>query len=486
LSHSYVGFLTGLAVASLGLPSGLSWLTIAVLAVEFWRLDKCRDWRQAGREGFLFGLGFFSLHLAWLPASFWTLFGPAGAAPMPVLVVALALMWAGVTAAARAVAGQYLLFALPFAWVLGEYLRSLGPLAFTWGSLGYTLLPTPLIQIADLGGVGLASLVVAASAASFAAAARGYHPAATATVGFVILVIPAVYGLTVKDAFLAGTEVLLVQGAVDPVGKARERGDWELDLYENLTASALRGGYQPDLVVWPEGAAPASPSEDDATARRLRQLAVPLIIGAPTRSHGQYRNSAYAFHGDVAGRYDKVKLVPFGEFFPLREALSPLYETAFRALGFPSLSGTTPGSSLKPLAVGGLSAGTYICYESTFPAIAREMVARGATLLVNISNDAWFGQSAGAEQHFQMGRVRAIETRRWIARAGNDGITAVIDPRGRVIQRFPRGSAGAFRATVGTSTERTPYVRLGDWPAGLSLASLVLVGAFARRRKYVP
>jgi apolipoprotein N-acyltransferase len=271
---------------------------------------------------------------------------------------------------------------------------------------------------------------------------------------------------------------VLVQGSVNPLDKAEGRSVDELTLYTDLTRRALAQS-RADLVVWPEGASPLPITDPEVTAA-LESFETPAIIGAPyyTSDFSVYQNSAYGFAGTVAGDYAKIKLVPFGETFPLRQSLRFAYDPLFAAIGLSGLLSTLPGTSYDPLMLGGVRAGTYICYESAFPGVARAMVRGGANLLVNISNDAWFGRTAGAEQHFQMGRVRAIETRRYLARAGNDGITAVVDPLGRVTARFPRGDRAAFRARVGLSEVVTPYVRLGEWvplTGALTLAVLFLV-----------
>ena len=183
----------------------------------------------------------------------------------------------------------------------------------------------------------------------------------------------------------------------------------------------------------------------------------------------------------VTGRYDKVYLVPFGEYFPLIGPLEPLYRTIFGWFGLPLLQSRPPGESVSPLSVAGTSVAAYICYESVFPQIARTMTARGAQVLVNISNDAWFGFGQGARQHFAMGNLRAIETRRYLLRDGNDGITALVNPLGQVEKELPRGERGALTVRYGERRTLTPYVRFGDLLV-LGLALYVPLAALVRRR----
>jgi apolipoprotein N-acyltransferase len=473
----------GIALALVFGPNAWSLLTPLPLGLLFYRIAHADNLRRAFQFGFWGGTGFFALHLLWLPVSFNALFGPVVVVPMLLLPFVLGTFW-GLTAAISRLTGRATLIALPFAWVGMEYLRNLGVFGFTWGTLGYAFLPTPLIQVADLGGVALVSLLVAVTAAALAALGQGrWRPAAGVAI---LLAAAAGYGLTRTPPAAPDRSVLLVQGSVNPLDKAEGRSVDELELYADLTRRALADAGGVDLVVWPEGASPL-PVSDPAVVSALQSFRVPAIIGAPyyDSSFSIYRNSAYGFAGAVTSEYAKVKLVPFGETFPLRQSLRFAYDPIFAAIGLSGLLSTVPGSSYQPLTVGDIRAGTYICYESAFPGVARAMVRAGANLLVNISNDAWFGRTAGAEQHFQMGRVRAIETRRYVARAGNDGITAVIDPLGRVTERFPRGAKSAFQAQVGLSDVVTPYVRLGEWVPLISALALAMLFVVALKERGV-
>ncbi len=459
-----IWWLSSLCGAFLGwlfIPPIWSWLAPLPLAIIFWSIDQARDSKSAFWTGFGAGIGFFAVLLAWLPQSFAALFGWVGAVPMPFLVLALAGLWGATAALTRRLAQRHTILALAGSFVILEWLRSLGPLAFVWGTLGYALEPTPLVQVAELGGIHLLSVLVTLSASSLALLLK--RRPVTFMVASSLLGLSAVYGLTRPAPAAPNLEVLLVQGSIGPLQKARGRSQSELELYKRLTLGALARGATPDLIVFPEGAIPNPPDVADTRAA-LESIARPTIFGAAPYIGGQRFNSAFAWDGTrVTGRFDKIKLVPFGEFFPLQDELQLIYQPIFRGMGLEGLRGTAPGTQSKPLELGQIRAGTYICYESTFPGISRRMVLNGANLLVNISNDAWFGTTLGAEQHFQMGRVRAIETRRWIARAGNDGITAVIDPLGNIRQRFARLEVGAFSARVGLNDVITPFVHFGDW-----------------------
>ena len=150
--------------------------------------------------------------------------------------------------------------------------------------------------------------------------------------------------------------------------------------------------------------------------------------------------------------------------------LQPVYSFFFNSFGLPELQDVIPGTSFNSLA----GYGTYICYESAYPQIARAMTRNGAEVLVNISNDAWFGTTFGARQHFELGRMRAVENSRWLLRAGNSGITAAIDPYGRVAAEFPPYQAGFLAAPYSLSTRTTPFNWIGDWILILPLLTFSL------------
>lgn len=463
----------GALLASMFPPSPLGWLAPLPLALLF-RTVATTSSRQALSVTFTFALGFFALHLMWLPSGLSRLLGPGVLVLYPLLVMLLALFWAVTAGLTRRWLGRFTLWGLPLAWVLLDAARAWGPFGFTWGSLGYAWAQTPFVQVADLGGLHLVGLLVGLTAAVLASGPR--HPRVL-TGGALLLFLAGGYALSRPEVSKGDRQVLLIQGNIDPRTKVEGRAQEDLRTYTELTRQAL-GVRAADLAVWPETASPAPPTQPEVSAT-LASLNVPLLIGAPTWGEG-YWNSAYAFEkGNVMGRQDKVRLVPFGEFFPARQALDGAYRAVFRALRLPAMSGTTPGTVLSPLAVGRVSAGVLICYESTFPEFARALVRRGADVLVTLSNDAWFGPSVGAEQHFQMGRVRAIETRRWWVRAGNDGVTAVVRPSGDVAARYPRAVQGALHATFGTSQTLTPYVRFGDW---VPLLSILLLAALVSLR----
>ncbi len=441
------------------------------LAALHRRLAHSAGGPQAFRSAFWFALGFFTVHLAWLPRSMADVLGPLGGVLTVLVLPAAALCWAAPLALTRVVFGPRTLLALPLAWVGLEALRTLGPLAFPWGFPGSALIPTPLAQLASLGGAPLLTLLVTGTA-SVLAGLGGYR--APALLGTLAVWSAGLgWGLWITPGTVPTPQTaLLMQGVIDPRRKAQGRTQEELQVYLGLTQGALRQGPA-DLVVWPETASPLPPS-DPAVLPALQRLRIPLVVGAPGDVPGQARNSAYGIDGSVTGRQDKRVLVPFGERLPFAGLLGGLYDPVLASLGMAGYTSLTPGRALNVLPLRGLRAGVSICYESVFARLSRQAVRAGATVLVVISNDAWFGRGAGAEQHFQLSRLRAIETRRFLLRAGNDGVSAVIDPWGRVEFRAPRGERGAYRAAFDVRQGQTPYVRYGDWVVWGSALSLGL------------
>lgn len=237
----------------------------------------------------------------------------------------------------------------------------------------------------------------------------------------------------------------------------------------SMEAALQAGAPPPELIAWPEMPAPLYIDRDPELRERLAQLA--RLAGAPVLAAvvahtpgGEPLNSAVLVtaEGRVADRYDKIQLVPFGEFVP------PLFGWVNRVTH--EAGDFAPGGRVVVFEAGGHGVGAFICYESAFPHLVRQFARAGAEALVNLSNDGYFGRSAAREQHLKLVRMRAMENRRWIVRATNDGITAVIDPAGRVRQRLAPYREAAARARFAWSRETTFYTRHGDWFAWGCLA----------------
>ncbi len=440
----------GILLALTLVPFPLGFLTPVVLALALAR-------NRGFGYGILLGLGFWAVHLSWLPASFSRLFGLWGGALFIPLLLLLAMYWGALFALAKRAP-----LAAIGVWVLGEYLWAQGTLAFPWGYLGYSLVNAPGGVIASWIGVYGLSLLVLLIA--YALWHRRWW----------VLIPWGLVWLWPLPPVQADQQALLVQGGLSPLEKLSGRQVGAR--YLELTRQGLAQNPGVDLVVWPETAVARWP--DGADEVLLARTALYGTWGSDAANQVRLRRG-----GRDLAIHEKTRLVPFGEFFPWRRELSWLYEFVFAQLGLPSLGEVRPGMRLRPLEV----YAAYVCYESDFPSVARTLIAQGGQLLVNVSNDAWFSVGIGRAQHLAMARMRALETGRWLLRAANDGITASIDPYGRVVARAPVGGPAVLVAPYALRQTVTPYVRFGDAPALGGALVLVILGwvrgTWTRRRR---
>ncbi len=477
------------ALLTVALPPVLFWPALLALVPILHLTASSATVRKGFGIGFWAGIGFFPLYLLWLPASLsqpdW--FGPFFWALFPPLVLIVSAFWGIVTGGARLIGGGGwpTLLVLPAAWVLMEWGRTQGYFAFPWGTLGYAWLDTPVSQLAGTIGVHGLSLLALSLAALLAAPLQGR--------GRFTLAAPALAVLLGAGAWLAGAQrlqvplpeptrtALLVQPNLDPFGRlGTPTGD--LQILTRLTATGTTATPAPDLIVWPEGALVGIDIEAGASTWVHDQIAVAAggtrtIIGGRGSDAGGTYNSAWLLEdAALAGRYDKTVLVPFGERWPLMEQLEPAYRWLFGLLQIGLLQNTTAGARAVSLGQDpGL--GVYICYESVFPQVTSALVRDGAQVLVNITNDAWFARGNGARQHYDMGRMRAIETHRYVLRSGLDGITGVVDPLGRSVSELPRNVPDTILVAFEPSDVVTDYVRYGGLLVPLLLGWILLAAA---------
>ncbi len=380
------------------------------------------------------------------------------------------------------------LFLVPFLWVTIELLREY-LIGFPWDLLGTTQVGnTALAQIARFTGVyGLSfeiALVNAAFAAIFLVQPARRRLMLVAAVAAALMLQSAQF--IRLESLPADQQALLVQQNV--AVKAR----WQFAEYSELLQSLDAVSRAPqgskseiNLVVWPESSAPLFLNDRlfvstvSGIAQRLHAYMVAGSIGLREAGQGAgtVYNSAALFspQGQLVARYDKVHLVPFGEYIPLQKLLSFARSLTHEVGAFGR------GKERVPLPAGPVKLGVFICYESIFPSEVREFADRGAQGFVNISNDAWFGNSGAPEQHLNMARMRAIENGRWLLRDTNTGITASIDPLGRIVAQAPRGVRTALLAPYALRDETTFYTRYGDW-FPIACAIISIVGLLLRRR----
>jgi apolipoprotein N-acyltransferase len=250
-----------------------------------------------------------------------------------------------------------------------------------------------------------------------------------------------------------------------------------LDMSEDLLRKS-----KPDILFWSEAATLFPVREGGIWTKQIEELAstsrVPIILGSDTLTANEIFNSAYFIdeQGQIKGQYDKVYLVPFGEFVPLKRIFF------FAGKMVPEISDFTAGTHFDPFEVKGEKLSVAICFEVVFPQLVREFCNRGATLLSTITNDAWFGNTAAPYQHFGMAVMRAIEMRRYLVRDANTGISGFVDPYGRVLQTSGLFVPAEMTGEVRFIREKTFYARYGDWIVYLSIFVSVVAILFRKKR----
>jgi apolipoprotein N-acyltransferase len=365
----------------------------------------------------------------------------------------------------------YALPAVALLWVGIE--RTHGTFGFAWLALGNAAINMSLpLRLAPFTGVYGVSFVLALLSVALACVILRKPRIAQAPLLalLLLLVLPAI------PAGMPATErALIVQPNVDP------ETEWSTANWRRFEARliSLSNSLPASLVVWPELPAPLYYYDDADFQQQARTLSRDrsFLFGtvAYTANH-EPMNSAVLLNpgGREAGRYDKIYLVPFGEFIP------PLFSWVNRISH--EIGDFTPGHDVKVLELPAGRLGVFICYESAFPHLVRRSAALGADVLFNLSNDGYFGHSAAYSQHLSLVRMRAVENRRFIVRSTNDGITAVVDPAGRVRRQLPPYTLTAALLPYGRVAKQTFYTRTGDWFAWSALAlSLVLVALSTRR-----
>lgn len=370
---------------------------------------------------------------------------------------------------------------LPAVWVLGEWLRSWVLTGFPWLLLGNTQIDSPLSGWAPVLGVHGLSLLAALSAGLVWLGVARRRARIAALVGLSLIWASGALLRSVDWTQPAGEpfSVALVQANIAPSLK------WQPEALEpNLEAHLLltREHLGRGLIVWPETAIPSFLHEVrrpliEPLAERAREEGSEIVIGVPImEADRRYYNGLLSI-GSQEDSYYKRHLVPFGEYLPLREWVEPLVDW-FEV----PMSSFSPGRADKPvLAVGAHRVGASICYEDVFPDQVRQALPE-VDYLINVSNDAWFGDSLAPAQHLELARLRALENGRYLVRATNTGISAIIDQKGQVRAELPAFERGALVGEVLPFSGQTPFSRFGSWLAiGLAAAMLSLGLWLARR-----
>ena len=478
-----IAFLAGAATVLAFAPVGLyplAWLGFGVLIHLL-----IRQPQRAWRTGFWFGLGLFGAGVSWVYVSM-HVFGamPAVLAGIATLLFcALLALFTGFAAwlQARVPASETMRACLliPAAWTLGEWLRSWLLSGFPWLSAGYAAAGWPLQGYAPLFGVlGVSFVTVALAGLLWTLIFQRRRIVPAGALVAVLICAEALRHLPWTQPEGAPVRAALLQGNVAQEMKFRPES------YARIleTYARLAEGTRARLIVLPETALPRFyDAVDPAYLARLEAAARrnegDLLLGVPYRTSAQdYFNSVVTLGASPRQIYHKRHLVPFGEFVPAG------FGWVLRIVDIPLSDFAGGAPAQPPLAVAGQRVAANVCYEDAFGDEIRRSAAP-ATLLVNMSNVAWFGDSLAPAQHLQIARLRAIETGRAHLTATNTGITAAIDRDGRVRAKLAQFEEGRLEVQAQGYRGATPYMRFGDWPAVvISLLGLALPAVMARRR----
>lgn len=509
--NQYTLALASAVLMALAFPKAdQGWLAWIALVPLFLALRKVSEMKVGMFIGFVFGMAY---HLG---VVYWTvhtmhLYGKLPMVQAVFILILLAAylslfttLFSGALAWLRP-APKHLMILAPVLWIFLEMVRARLFTGFPWALLGHSQYDHLwLIQVADLFGVyGLSGLIVFSNAV-FTMFILGWldldwqgvipsQKTIVAAGSALLFVMTAVigYGATRShriDKLAAESpqaKVAVIQGNIDQARKWDPRFQVLTTVkYRNLSLDP--SVKEAALVIWPETATPFYFMDDKILSEMVlsgvKNKGSHFIIGSPSYASGKksliFHNSAYLVspQGQAKGKYDKVHLVPFGEYVPLKRWL-PFIDKLVAQVG-----DFKPGKKGKTFAWEDRQVGMLICYEAIFPGLARAMVQNGAHLLVNITNDAWFGRTSAAFQHLSMAVFRAVENRRYLARAANTGISGFVDPCGRIISSTALFQEAAVLEQVSLLKETTFYSRWGEWPLGLLVIGILSVYIGNKRR----
>lgn len=469
------------------------WHLVALLLVSLallWWLLHDQDRRASWQLGYAFGLGQFGMGVPWVYVSMHQ-FGGTNAALSGLMtglfVMLLALFPALAAWLGRRLSGKaYSPLAFVASWMLIDWLRGWVLCGFPWIYAGYAAIDSPLAKLAAYGGVWLVTLGLLFTALTFASllTRRWHWPVPTLALLFWLAAwfLPASPGVTPVGA---REPVALVQANI------KQSVKWQLSqqqqtrrVYADLTASI---SDKHRLVIWSESALTEFYSD---AQQWLEHQAAPfakaggaLIAGLPRyRLDSDYRpvfyNSLLVVAGG-SGIYNKQKLVPFGEYVPLGNlirGLVPFFD-------LPMSSFTAGGADQPNLDAQGQLIAPLVCYDALFPGLVANQ-AKGSHVLLEVSDDAWFGTSAGPWQHFQMARMRSVETGRYLLRDTNNGVTAIIDPTGRIVSALPQFTRGVLTGSYQPMSGNTPFMTWGRWLAPIMTLLLFLTCLPTLRKRF--
>ena len=437
------------------------------------------------KESFLYsyltGLVFFGGVLYWLVNV---------SVPGAIILVLILSVYFGLFGCAANIVFKYKaeIFLLPFFWVALEYVRGYILTGFPWALLAYTQYKSMnIIQIADFtGAYGVSFIIVMFNVAFFAYVMRMERKVGYLMMALFFILMSMMYGTRKLDDFqvYGSPRLSVVQGNIPQNLKwdPREAAPI-LRKYTELTREAAKDS--PDMIIWPETAYPYLITNKTTDVKDLKDLAaeisIPILVGAVAEKRGDYYNDAILFSekGELAKKYEKLHLVPFGEYVPFGDKFSFIRNYIDKPIGdfkkgeeYTLFSVKSFSSSSSPKGTitrrtNFFKFGALICFEDIFPELSRGFVKRGANFLVNMTNDAWFGKTSAPEQHLQASVFRAVENRVPVIRAANTGVSCFVDSTGEILSRVEEGGEDLFVSGYATEKVRIPtkgsvYSKYGD------------------------
>ncbi len=493
------GLMLALALPKFELP-GLVWFALVPLLFAIDRSLLPRVFAYSWLQGFVF----FLTVLYWIPVALITYAHASLAAALAKLILLAAVEALSIAAAftlgeliSRRV-GVSRTITLPTTWVAFELLRTYVPVGFPWALLGYAVYrDVTLIQFVEFTGIyGVSALIVLVNVAVYQILTSSQTLTAKlvgAAPAFATFAIALLFGMVrIRQlhaaAAVGNLRVAFVQADIPQSLKwARSNVEPTFQTYAQETVSALQ--YHPDLVIWPETAAPfffiaqADYSDGplqfhrayhDRLLKLVRDTRQPLLFGAPALDFSDgisNRNRAdlISAEGNMVGYYDKMMLVPFDEYIPMARFLGRLFDKPVESTG-----PITAGTRQTVLPIKDAKLGVLICYESIFPSLARSSVRTGANVLVNLSNDAWFGTTSAPYQLLAMAAMRALENHTAMVRVANTGISAVVLSSGEIVAATQLDTRVTETETVSWISSRTFYTEHGDLFAEFCVAATIL------------
>jgi len=459
--------------------AAISWLIFIALIPLFVALARARTWREA------ILLGWIAQFVAWLMMVPWVVRVMSHYGGLPyivgVLIFVAMCMILGLYGSLFAFAvwrirpgegfGRWLL--LPLAWAAVEYARTYLLTGFPWNLIAAAIADyTPLLQFDRVAGpYALGALMLVPSALIawlIVARPRGLRAALPIAAVIIVCFVWWATGLVAAKLFVRPSGRPPARAALLQPNISQEMRWNEANLFQifqrmmSMTNDAIRGGAQ--TIIWPESTVPLSYSSADFFREAIESVSaargVDVLLGSvaedPRQANKLWNAAFLVSGGKTIGHYDKIRLVPFGEYVPLRKLLFFAHKLVREVGQFEFGTRDTPLDGLHRY-------GPAICYEIVYPQIARRQVRHGADVIVTITNDAWYDGTSAPRQHLNQARLRAVENDRYLLRSATTGISAFVDPSGRIVEEIPMNRQGIIYANYEPRQSETPYVRFGDW-----------------------